>query len=80
MVFWIWGSLFVLTVIAEIASQQLISIWFSAGSLVALLAALCGAPIWENSARLCKPSMQKKERAECGSMTSTGLLFLSRIW
>lgn len=46
MVFWIWGSLFVLTVIAEIASQQLISIWFAAGSLVALLAALCGAPIW----------------------------------
>ena len=44
--FWIWGSLFVLTVIAEIASQQLISIWFAAGSLVALLAALCGAPIW----------------------------------
>lgn len=41
MVFWIWGSLFVLTVIAEIASQQLISIWFAAGS-----AALCGAPIW----------------------------------
>ena len=34
MVFWIWGSLFVLTVIAEIASQQLISIWFAAGSLV----------------------------------------------
>lgn len=29
MVFWIWGSLFVLTVIAEIASQQLISIWFA---------------------------------------------------
>ena len=46
MVFWIWGSLFVLTVIAEIASQQLISIWFAAGSLVALLAALCGAPVW----------------------------------
>ena len=46
MVLWIWGSLFVLTVIAEIASQQLISIWFAAGSLVALLAALCGAPIW----------------------------------
>ena len=46
MVFWIWGSLFVLTVIAEVASQQLISIWFAAGSLVALLAALCGVPIW----------------------------------
>ena len=46
MVFWIWGILFVLTVVAEIASQQLISIWFSAGSLVALFAAVLGAPIW----------------------------------
>lgn len=43
---WFWGTLFVLTVVAEIASQQLISIWFAAGSLVALIAALFGAPIW----------------------------------
>lgn len=43
---WVWGILFVLTVVAEIASQQLISIWFAAGSLVALIAALFGAPIW----------------------------------
>ena len=40
MVFWIWGSLFVLTVIAEIASQQLISIWFAAGSLFIAASAL----------------------------------------
>ncbi len=43
---WFWGILFVLTVVAEIASQQLISIWFAAGSLVALIAALFGVPIW----------------------------------
>lgn len=43
---WFWGILFVLTVVAEIASQQLISIWFAAGSLVALIVALFGAPIW----------------------------------
>ena len=81
MVFWIWGSLFVLTVIAEIASQQLISIWFAAGSLVALLAALCGAPIWLQALLFVAASalLRKKEQAEYGSMTSTGLLFLSRI-
>ena len=43
---WFWGILFVLTVVAEIASQQLISIWFAAGSLVALVAAMFGVPIW----------------------------------
>lgn len=37
--FLIWGGLFVVTVVAEIASQQLISIWFAAGALAAFLAA-----------------------------------------
>lgn len=35
----LWGGVFVLTVVAEIASQQLISIWFAAGSLAAFIAA-----------------------------------------
>jgi membrane protein implicated in regulation of membrane protease activity len=34
-----WAGLFVLTVIIEIAGQQLISIWFAAGALVAFIAA-----------------------------------------
>lgn len=45
MPFLIWGGLFVVTVIAEIASQQLISIWFAAGSLAAFLSACFNAPI-----------------------------------
>lgn len=43
--FLIWGGLFVLTVVAEIASQQLVSIWFAAGSLAAFLAACFGASV-----------------------------------
>lgn len=46
MPFLIWGGLFILTVVAEIATQQLISIWFAAGSLAAFLA-VCfdGSPV-----------------------------------
>ncbi len=33
----IWGGLFVLTVVLEIVSQQLISVWFAAGSFAAFL-------------------------------------------
>lgn len=35
-----WGVVFVLTVIAEFASMQLISIWFAVGSLGAFFAAM----------------------------------------
>lgn len=38
MPFLIWGGLFILTVVAEIFSQQLISIWFAAGALAAFVA------------------------------------------
>ncbi|MGN1404511.1 MAG: NfeD family protein [Ruminococcus sp.] len=43
MPFLIWGGLFVLTVVAEIISQQLISIWFAAGALAAFVAVCFGA-------------------------------------
>ncbi|WP_295216884.1 NfeD family protein [Ruminococcus sp.] len=43
MPFLIWGGLLVLTVVAEIISQQLISIWFAAGALAAFVAACFGA-------------------------------------
>ena len=36
--FLFWGGLFAISVIIEIASQQLISIWFAAGALVAFFA------------------------------------------
>lgn len=36
----IWCVIFILTVIAEFATQQLVSIWFAAGSLVAFIVSL----------------------------------------
>ena len=33
MPFLLWGGLFVLTVLVEFATQQLVSIWFAAGGL-----------------------------------------------
>mgnify|MGYP000342652639 CR=1 FL=1 len=39
MPFLLWGGLFVLTVLAEFATQQLVSIWFAAGALAGFLAA-----------------------------------------
>ncbi len=44
----IWGVLFVITVIAELSTMQLICIWFAAGSLGAFLAAAAGlGPFWQ---------------------------------
>lgn len=37
-----WGVVFVLSLIAEIASMQLISIWFTVGSVGAFIAAMKG--------------------------------------
>lgn len=37
-----WGVIFVITLIAEIASMQLISIWFTVGAIGAFIAAMCG--------------------------------------
>lgn len=37
-----WGVIFVITLIAEIASMQLISIWFTVGSVGAFIAAMKG--------------------------------------
>ena len=40
----IWGILFAVTIIAELATLQLVSIWFSAGALAAFFCALAGVP------------------------------------
>ena len=37
-----WGVIFVVTLIAEIASMQLISIWFTVGAIGAFIAAMNG--------------------------------------
>ena len=42
----IWLVLIVLFLIAEASTVTLISLWFAAGSLVALIASLLGAPVW----------------------------------
>ncbi len=41
--FLFWGIILAISVIVEIASQQLISIWFAAGALVSFVAACFGA-------------------------------------
>lgn len=42
----IWLAALILFAIMEAATVGLVSIWFAAGSLVALIAAAAGAPIW----------------------------------
>ena len=41
-----WLGLMVLFIIMEAQTVALMSVWFAAGSLVAVIAALLGAPIW----------------------------------
>ena len=45
MPFLLWGGLFVVSVLVEFATQQLVSIWFAAGSLAAFLAVCFGASL-----------------------------------
>ena len=42
----IWGVLLLLFVLAEAATVSLVSVWFMAGSLVALVVTLLGGPVW----------------------------------
>lgn len=39
---WIWAVVFLVTLIVEIITVELASIWFSFGSLIAFILALCG--------------------------------------
>lgn len=43
---WIWSAAFLLFVVAEAFTAQLVSIWFIVGSITAFFAALFGAPVW----------------------------------
>ena len=38
---WIWASLFIVTLLVEVYTSELVSIWFAAGSLVSFFLALC---------------------------------------
>ena len=42
----LWLILMVLFMMAEASTVTVISLWFAAGSLIALLASLLGAPVW----------------------------------
>lgn len=42
----VWGAVMVVTIIAEVATTQMISIWFSCASLVSLVLACFNAPRW----------------------------------
>lgn len=42
----VWGALLVLFIIVEGLTAGLVTIWFAAGALVALIAQLCGAKLW----------------------------------
>ena len=42
----IWGVLLLLFVLSEAATVILVSVWFMAGSLVALVVTLLGGPVW----------------------------------
>lgn len=42
----VWGTVMVVTIVAEIATTQMISIWFSCASLVSLVLACFNAPRW----------------------------------
>lgn len=41
-----WLVLMVLFLLAEASTVTLVSLWFAAGSLAALIAALCGGEVW----------------------------------
>ena len=43
---WIWLAALVLFAILEASTSALVSVWFIGGSLVAMVAALLGAPLW----------------------------------
>lgn len=42
----IWLALMIVFLIAEAATVVMVSLWFAAGALVAMVASLLGAPVW----------------------------------
>lgn len=43
---WIWLAAIVVFAVAEASTSALVSLWFIGGSIAALIAALCYAPLW----------------------------------
>ncbi len=42
----IWGIIMVLTIIIEVETQQMVSVWFSCASIVSIILACLNAPRW----------------------------------
>ena len=42
----VWLGVIILAAVIEAGTTQLVSIWAVAGGIAALIAALCGGPIW----------------------------------
>lgn len=38
---WVWAAIFIITLVVEIVTVELASIWFSVGSLISFILALC---------------------------------------
>lgn len=41
-----WAIVFVITVLVEISTTQLVSIWFAGAAIVSFILALCSVPYW----------------------------------
>lgn len=46
LMFWIWIAACVLLVVLEACTAMLVCIWFVGGAVAALIACLCGGPMW----------------------------------
>lgn len=44
--YFVWLAAIILAVVVEAATAELVSIWFVAGGIAALIASICGAPFW----------------------------------
>ena len=90
-IFWliIWLVVFVLAIVIELATEQLVSVWFSGGAIISLILAICNAP-WVaqivvfavSSALLVGLSqfiMYKKRKNQETLRTNTDLLINEKI-
>lgn len=42
----VWPALFIVLIIIEIETLQLVSVWFAAGALASTIVVLCNGPLW----------------------------------
>lgn len=42
----LWGAVIIVSVVAEMATVQFVSVWFAFSALIAMIMAILGAPLW----------------------------------